>query len=515
MRPGLLDEDATQRLRAALAGYTVDAVHDRLGLVGQAALARADRHGVARRIGGTDRLATLLRLFALGADVDEDAAAAAFAPLHLDEAMTAGLLDRAGGRVRARLDVRPYAEGGAPGPGRTSGGPDWWVVSDFGSDVRAGPLAPDHVLGIGSASLTLAQATPRAPVRRALDVGTGCGIQALHLHQHATEVVATDISERALRMAASTAALSGQRWDLRHGSLLDPVAGERFDLVVANPPFVVSAGGIGHEYRDGGRAGDGICEALVRGLPGVLAEGGTAQLLANWVVPVEQPWDERVAGWLAGSGCDAWVWQREVAEPAEYVALWLRDAGERPGTARWAERYDAWLDWFDGAGIAAVGMGLVTMWRTDSADPVVVCEDVPQAVQQPVGPSVAAWHGRARWLRGRSDEALFAATLRAADGLVLDRAALLEGTGWTDATVHLRQSGGLRWSVEADEAIAALVAGCDGTATLRQVTTVLAAALAADADEVAGAVAPVVRDLVARGFLLPPGTAADGVGEPR
>jgi methylase of polypeptide subunit release factors len=113
------------------------------------------------------------------------------------------------------------------------------VVSDFGSDVRPGPLAPEHVLGIGTASLTLAQATPRSPVGRALDVGTGSGVQALHLGLHAEHVVATDISPRALRLAATTAALSGQKWDLRPGSLLAPVEGERFELVVANPPFVV------------------------------------------------------------------------------------------------------------------------------------------------------------------------------------------------------------------------------------------------------------------------------------
>ena len=516
MRPGLLDDDATARLRAALDGYTVDAVADRLGLAGQAALQRGDLAGVARRIDGDDPLATLLRLFVLCADVDGASAVRALAPLRLDEAVAAGVLEAAGGRIRAALDVRPYSEATPALPTATgtpagvAGGvaaPPWWVVSDFGADVRGGPLAADHVLGIGAASVTLAQATPRAPVGRALDVGTGCGIQALHLARHAEVVVATDVSERALRMAATSAALSGQAWDLRAGSLLEPVAGERFDLVVANPPFVVSAGAVGHEYRDGGRAGDGVSEALVRGLPGVLAEGGTAQLLANWVITADQPWDERVGGWLAGSGCDAWVWQREIAEPGEYVTLWLRDAGERPGTERWRERYDAWLDWFAAAGVAAVGMGLVTMWRTDAADPAVVCEDVPQALEQPIGPHVASWPHRQRWLRARDDDALLAAALRPADGLVLDRSAVLDEDGWSEVTAQLRQARGVRWAVEVDDAVATLVAGCDGQTPLRVAVGVLAAALGADADAVARALAPVVRDLVGRGFLLPEGVA--------
>jgi hypothetical protein len=305
-------------------------------------------------------------------------------------------------------------------------------------------------------------------------------------------------------MAATTAALSGQQWDLRAGSLLEPVAGERFDLVVANPPFVVSAGAVGYEYRDGGRAGDGISEALVRGLPGVLAEGGTAQLLANWVITPDQPWDERVGGWLSGTGCDAWVWQREVAEPGEYVALWLRDAGEQPGTPSWNERYDAWLDWFERSGTVGVGMGLATLWRTGADSATVVCEDVPQALEQPIGAQLPAWHARQRWLREADDRTLLAAPVGRADGVVLDRSAVPGPAGWEDVAAALRQTSGMRWRLEIDASMTAVVAGCDGRTPLGRLLDVLAAVVGEPPDAVAEAALPVVRDLVARGFLLPP-----------
>ena len=304
-------------------------------------------------------------------------------------------------------------------------------------------------------------------------------------------------------MAATTAALSGQTWQLRPGSLLEPVDGERFDLVVANPPFVVSAGTGGYEYRDSGQPGDAVCAALVRELPGVLAPGGTGQLLANWIIDGTDDWDARVRGWLTGTGCDAWVWQREVAEPAEYVALWLRDAGETPGSPRWAERYNAWLDWFEATGVAAVGMGLITLWRSDAADPVAVCEDVPQPLEQPIGAALAAWITRHRWLAGTQDAGLLAASFRAPDGLVLDRSDLLSAEGWTPATAHLRQSHAMRWSVDVDDAIAGVVAACAAGASPASAVAVLAASIGAPADEVAAAVAPVLRDLVGRGFLLP------------
>lgn len=492
MHAGLLDDGDTELLRAALDGYTVDAVTERIGPLGQAALARADLAAVARLLTAGDPLETLITLFVLGADVPEGAARRAVHPLPIERAVAAGLLDSTAGSVRARVDVRPYGE-----PGR-----DWWVVSDFGADVRGGPLAPDHVLGIGSAALTLAQATPREPVGTALDIGTGAGIQALHLGGHAGQVVATDISERALRFAATTAALSGQRWRLRRGSLLEPVAGERFDLVVANPPFVISPGG-GYTYRDGGQAGDRVSAALASGVPGVLAEDGVGQLLANWVITADRPWAERVAGWVTGRGCDAWVWQRAVAEPGEYATLWLRDAGEQPGSERWKQTYDAWLDWFAANGVVAVGMGLITLWRSEPADPAVVLEDVPQALEQPIGAAFRPWHARQRWLAATSDERLLDARLVAADDVVRERDETLGDTGWQPVGTRLRQRAGMRWTVDTDDAVSALIAGCTGRAPLRVVVGLLAAALGRPAPEVGAGVLPAVRDLVARGFLCP------------
>lgn len=492
----LLEGDDLDRLRTALQVLTVSALDASLGPVGRAALDRGDLAGARRALPPGERTATLARLFLLGLAVEETDAAHALHPLSLDAAAAAGLVQRSAGSVRALLDVRPYGE--------ADDGTPWWVVSDFGSDVRPGPVAADHVLGIGAAALTLAQATVRPEVARALDVGTGCGVQALHLGRHCAAVTATDISPRALRLAATAAALSGVSWDLREGSLLDPVAGERFDLVVANPPFVVSpglrAGEGGYDYRDSGLAGDDVSRLLVQGLPRVLAPGGVAQLLANWIVPRDGTWQERLEHWLAGSECDAWVWQREVADVGEYVALWLRDAGEVPGSPRWTARYDEWADWFDSAGVAAVGMGLVTLWRTDG-DPVVVCEDVPQAVEQPAGPHVAAWVGRRRRLAALTDTALADTPLRPCADLVLTGHALLHGEGWQTRLRTLRQSHGMRWEVETDEAVAALVAGLEGGVPLRVPVGVLAASLGVPADEVVEAVLPVVRDLVGRGVL--------------
>ena len=126
------------------------------------------------------------------------------------------------------------------------------------------------------------------------------------------------------------------------GRRSEPVADERFDLVATNPPFVISpATGERLVYRDSGLPRDQVVEDIVRGLPDRLNPGGWGQVLANWIIARDQPWDERLAGWLADD-CDALVVQREVLDPAAYVELWLRDAGL---TDDYLQRYDTWLSW--------------------------------------------------------------------------------------------------------------------------------------------------------------------------
>src|SRR5699024_1502242 len=158
--------------------------------------------------------------------------------------------------------------------------------------------------------------------------------------------------ERALALAAFNRDLNGAATpaviDLRLGSLWEPVAGETFDLIVSNPPFVVSPRGGDlptYTYRDGGRAGDDLLAGLLADLPGRLAPGGIAQLLGNWEVRHGEDWRERVGGWVRGTGLDAWVIQRELLDPAQYVETWLRDGGlspDRDGDA-WDRAFEQWL----------------------------------------------------------------------------------------------------------------------------------------------------------------------------
>jgi hypothetical protein len=500
-------DDATHRLaddlREALeaADFRYDAVADLLGTTAHAALGRNETVPGLRRTTDGSPLATLTRLFLLQATVPADRAERALPGL-VDRLCTAGVLERSISEVAARMDCRPYAASLDESADR-----DFWVVSDLtpGLDGTPTKVGRDHVLGISSASTSLAQLTVREPVDRALDLGTGCGVQALHLAAHGRDVVATDVNQRALWMTRFNARLNGfANIDVRDGSFFEPVRGERFDLIATNPPFVISpATGERLVYRDSGLPGDRVVEDIVRAAPDLLTEGGLCQVLANWVIRADTPWDERLEGWLDGS-CDAFVVQREVVDPAQYVELWLKDSGQHGGDD-YVRRYDTWLAWFEEQGIEAVGFGWINLRRrrSDAAGtPSYRLEQWPYDVEQPVAPALLAHFDAVDALAGLADDdALMAAHLELREDVQQEA---LGAPGAEDPhTVVLRQQRGLRRARKADTVEAALVGACDGELAVGQILDALAQLLDADPAETRAQYAGAVRELVAEGFLEP------------
>ncbi|MBE1876979.1 SAM-dependent methyltransferase [Myceligenerans sp. TRM 65318] len=612
-----LDVSLIRALRGDLdaADYHVDGVEDLLGPVAAAALHR-EQVLPARRVvqpaATRDPRATLVSLFLLGGVVPRAGLDRALPATGTSGAERLGLVRSAGQEpdddVRAAVDLRPYVATDASGDVR------WWLASDLGELATGSRLSADHVLGAGGASLTLAQVTTRKPVARALDLGTGCGIQALHAARHAGVVVATDISRRALAYTAFNAALNldddsapGDRGalgggapgggsdagrapdggpavdgrpavgegvpggmpggtghlDLRHGSMLEPVEGEQFDLVVSNPPFVITphTGPAGaavrealgdYEYRDGGRAGDDLVRDLVTGIGRVLAPGGVAQLLVNWEHRRGQEWEERVGAWLDEAygryGLDGWVIQREVLDPAEYAETWIRDGGTTPDREPevWAAAYEAWLDDFASREVEAVGFGIVTLRRPgavardagdgpDGADGVAAdrpseagisadsgsteADDVVRggrerlrrleehggSVRQPLGDHLGAVLAAHAWLAARSDDDVAVTRLVSAADVTEERY-LTPGSADPNIVI-LRQGDGLGRGVQASSPLAALAGACDGELTVGQIIGALAALFEVPADDLRAELLPAVRGLVLDGFLVPAANA--------
>ncbi|CAL9510554.1 DUF7059 domain-containing protein [Streptomyces sp. enrichment culture] len=489
--------DVTARLRDALLGasFTADGLLELLGAPAYAALSRSETVPALRATRGDTPLELLVRLFLLQQPVPHARVADV---LPVDVCLESGWLDRAGDdEVAATVDVRPYG-----GPG----GEDWFIVSDLGCAVGGaggiGSHAEGVVLGVGGASTTLAGLTVRTPVSAALDLGTGSGIQALHAAAHATRVTATDVNPRALHIAALTLALSGApAADLREGSLYEPVADDKtYDLIVSNPPFVISPGAR-LTYRDGGMGGDDLCRSLVQQTGERLNEGGFAHFLANWQHVEGEDWTDRLRSWVP-RGCDAWIVQREVQDVTQYAELWLRDAGDHRGDpAAYQARYDAWLDEFEARKVKAVGFGWITLRRTDAAEPSVVAEEWPHPVEQPLGETVRAHFDRVDYLRDHDDAALLEAHFTLAGEVVQEQVGL---PGAEDPEhVVLRQNRGMRRATRVDTVGAGFAGVCDGTMSAGRILDAIAQLVGEDPVALRDRTPAQIRLLVEQGFLEP------------
>src|SRR5205085_6697223 len=155
--------------------------------------------------------------------------------------------------------------------------------------------------------------------------------------------------------------------EVAEGDLFEPAAGRTFDLIVSNPPFVISPRREGGRYLfcDSGMDGDEICRRVVREAPRFLNEGGYCQLLCNWAHLSGQDWKDRLASWFQGSGCDAWVICCETRDAASYASTWLQQT-EKPASGepgRLMELFDQWMDYYRQRGIEAVSAGAITMRR--------------------------------------------------------------------------------------------------------------------------------------------------------
>jgi hypothetical protein len=359
-----------------------------------------------------------------------------------------GLAEHGDGTVRARIRVQPHA--------------DVFVVHDLVLDRTPWD---DFVAGVAPASLLLAGLTTRHAVDSALDVGTGCGVQALLAARHSRRVVGIDVNPRAIEFASAGAALSGiHNVDWRLGDLFEPVEGERFDLVVANPPFVL-APKPKLVFRDSPEPGDEISRKVVSEIPRFLTDGGYGHVLCNWV---HRPGEDVSAAprlWLDGSGCDVWLLHYVTEDVLPYATGWNRDLAA--DTSVFASELELWLESFAAEGIESVATGVIVLRRRDGANWF-------RADEMPYGPTGSASEHILRVFAANEDlatlddRALLDARFELVDGCWLEERSVVR-SGRSDfmaAQVRPRQGVGVRGRLS-EEALG-LVRQLDGKRPLRQ-----------------------------------------------
>lgn len=482
------DAQVWPRLRDRLrtAGYTEAQIVEQLGGVEQPKREAANLPRLLHRTRGGSPLEVLLRLFLFDVPVAREAAVAALTPVPLELLAEAGILSLSDGFVRANVAITPV---------------DGFLVAvDLPSHFVSGG-ASEAVVGISNSSRLLADATVRRPVRRALDLGTGNGFQALHAATHSKEVLALDVNSRAALFTRINALLN----DLPNimplvGDGYAPVAGQQFDLIVGNLPFVVSPGQR-FVYRDSTLGRDEFARRIFADTPALLAEGGFGHFLASWVHFADQDGDERLAAVFDGSGCDVWVAVTDIQSPDEYAEKWISNT-ELSDDETLVATFDEWLSYYEREGITRISTGLIGMRRDTSKPNWFRIEQAPPR-ESPVGSfgeSVAELYARNDLSLSFSDEELLAAPLRVSEHLQLTQHSLWRDGEWHPESFLLRLNEPLLQRGTIDATTLALLTRCDGR-PLGQSIAALAEALRVPVSRIAPQVLPLARQWLQLGFL--------------
>ena len=330
--------------------------------------------------------------------------------------------------------------------------------------------AADFVLGPFGVTLNLASYVMRRPVESVLDLGCGSGTLGALAASHSARVVATDINARAVAFSQFNAELNGlDHMECRPGSLFEPVDGESFDLILCNPPYVISPGET-YVYRDGGTE---ICRRIVRGAYAHLTDTGYMQMMVEWPQRTGEDWRSEITSWLDDAGCDAWLLRLYAVGAREYADLWLGQ--EYAGTAPPPEEVDRWMSHLDSLGVDSVGGGVLVLRRARAPSPIRTIREVPPQGPGPLGPSLASWIAAQSILGSMEEPAeLMDTPLVPAPHLERTERRTPSGDGWVTRSRELRLREGLRFAAKVDPVAEEIVGLLDGSRTPREALEVFA-----------------------------------------
>jgi SAM-dependent methyltransferase len=499
--PFPLDADTgidVARIRDVIAGHGFlgPAVRAALGSEIGPAHVRKDLPLYLRRLAAPAPLHTLIKLFSLDLAVSETEARAALSPVPVDDAIAAGLLERTAEGVASRVGLSTHGE--------------LLLAHDRARDVP-GQMNADHVLGTNAPALTLDHLTVRRSIRTALDLGCGGGVQSLLVARHADRVTAVDKNPRAVvfgRFNARMDRVTNVEW--LEGDLFAPVEGRRFDLVVCNPPYVISPDSR-YIFMDSGRPADAICEEVVRTVPRYLEEGGFATVLCNWALRKDDTWSAPLERWTSGSGCDAWLLLCERQDPLTYAAVWNRS--REPG--EYSEALDRWLAYYRASGIEEIAMGAVVL-RRRSGRTWTRCDELPG---NPRGPSsehiLRVFAAQDRLHALADDTALLDEAFRLVDDHRLEQTLACRNHDYVVEQAEIRLEAGLGFRGTVDPFLLHLLRGCDGTRPLRALLNDLATRGGVDRGTLTAGVVSAVRALAALGFLVVAGARDEKASDER
>lgn len=429
---------------------------------------------------------TLIRWFFMGIATDTASVRRRLPGWFIDVGLQCGLLMEEGKTLVPTALIVPY--------GRLL------IASDLYQRLASNEYY-DFVLTLNPTAQYLLNFTIRQPVESTLDLGAGCGIQALAAASHSREVVATDLNPRATAYAAFNARLNGfENIRCVTGNLWAPVQECRFDRIICNPPFVL-APCKRFLYRDNDMELDGLCRRIVREAPHYLKNGGFFQMICEWVQLKGQAWQERINEWCRGIEGDVWVLKNHTKSPDQYAQTRLRETVQ-VSPEEDATTYAQWMDYYQEKGVEAVHGGLIAL-RRRSGPHWFKIEEPSSNLQETFGDAILRGFAARDFSEAHSDQGLLSAKLRLSPQVRLEQHYQCLQGHWQTQLIRLYITGGLGYSIGLDGPVAEFLARFDGKHSVDRLIQDLAATVAAEAEQVKAECLRVVRLMLERGVLLP------------
>lgn len=434
---------------------------------------------------GTTPFHCLATLFFLGKSVARREAAALLPGGFLDRCLECGLLELQEHLLQPLALLVPL---------------DDWLLA---SDLHQAETRDDarYVPTISQPAIHLIAFSVQRPVRTVLDLCGGCGLHSMVASRFAETVVSTDLNPRAKEFAQFNAALNGcQNVEVVSGDLFEPVEGRKFDLILSNPPFVISPSESA-TFRDNPFELDGFLSKILTEAPAFLTDGGFFQTTCEWVETPGQAWQDRLRGWLSDCGCDAWVLQANRQLPESYARDRLREMSADENEL--AEGLKAWTRYFEQRRVDAIYGGLVFLRRRQGENWFDVTE-LSQGISKQVGDAILeGFASRDLLFSAAGDEALLACRLRVAPGLRQEEVSIWQDDGWRLESIALRLEDGLPVTIGVDKHLRDLIGLFDGRRVTEQVLDEFAKKLGMPAAAARPQSLQMVRQFMRSGILVP------------
>jgi methylase of polypeptide subunit release factors len=456
-RLGSRDEFARLREVLQALGYTEPDVCKRLGIE-----TIHDATGTLDASTPLDPQVLLIRLFLETAQVPWSAVRSLLAPGDLAAIQDLGLLmppENGGDSCESTVALYP-----------TEG---LFIASDRGMGVvspSAGSRAPSDVVfpAIGEATQRFVGLMPRTACGDFLELCSGTGIAALMAaSRFADNAWAVDITERSTRFARFNAALNdiGNVTPLE-GDLYRPVAGQTFDRIVANPPYVPA---LADEYifRDAGEDGERVTWQILSGLPDHLRTGGDFYCGCLASDREGAPLEDRIRAALGDRAAefDIFVGEGGVLDPTLYFA---RRAERGTETFRDVERR---VEVFKRLGIRQFILAAVMIHRRDdvaSRPPVTIRRQVSRMTRPRDLRWILDWHATAAASEGSVLAELLRSRPRANQHAQVRTIHRQHGGEWEVDRVYLVTPGPFVADANCPPAYATVFMACNGRLTGRE-----------------------------------------------